>query len=161
VINLSDYSGQEVLIRFVYGSDTQNGALPTAIGWFIDDIQITSNDTCILVKATAGNQSSLASAQACVSVEAVEPVITGNDQSAISPVLVYPNPADEVVWINLNSENKNAMVRLYTITGLKLQEFSIQGGQSTPLRVDQLPPAPYLLEVNISGKSRMFRLITY
>jgi extracellular elastinolytic metalloproteinase len=43
VINLDDFAGKKVRLRFVAGFDTATGFREGYTGWFIDDIQITAN----------------------------------------------------------------------------------------------------------------------
>jgi hypothetical protein len=47
VINLDDFAGQRVRLRFLGGFDGATGVRNGYTGWFIDDIRITAqNFTC-------------------------------------------------------------------------------------------------------------------
>jgi hypothetical protein len=43
VINLDDFAGQQVRLRFLAGFDGATGIREGYTGWFIDDIRITSS----------------------------------------------------------------------------------------------------------------------
>ncbi|MCC6769289.1 MAG: M36 family metallopeptidase [Bacteroidia bacterium] len=159
-INLSDFSGQEVLLRFRYGTDTQNGALQSATGWFIDDMQLTYNDTCVLVWATVGNSQNTATDSICLSIRAVEPVITELPETGQqATVKIYPNPTHDRVWIEPGTSNTQVQARLISVTGQVLQRMSLDANKATALDLSGFPPAAYLLEVQLEGKTQMFRLI--
>jgi extracellular elastinolytic metalloproteinase len=161
VVNLADFSGEDALIRFRYGSDTQNGALPNATGWFIDDIQLTYNDTCILVRGEVGNQTNTATANACVSIKAVDPVITDLQSSEEPLASIYPNPAQDRVWISTSDTQGELQARVLTITGQELRSVRISGYPAVEMDLNNLPAAPYLVEVISGDRKQLFRLIKF
>lgn len=57
VINLDDFAGKKVKLRFRAGFDAGTGVLDGFTGWFIDDIQITTNSYACSANATGNEQS--------------------------------------------------------------------------------------------------------
>jgi hypothetical protein len=47
VVDLSDFVGEELLLRFRFASDTS----VSAVGWWIDDVAITRSSTCAVISA--------------------------------------------------------------------------------------------------------------
>jgi hypothetical protein len=47
VVDLSDFVGEELLLRFRFASDTS----VSAVGWWIDDVAITRSSTCTVISA--------------------------------------------------------------------------------------------------------------
>jgi hypothetical protein len=52
VINLDDFAGKKIKLRFLAGFDAATGILDGYTGWFIDDIQITANSFACGAAAT-------------------------------------------------------------------------------------------------------------
>jgi len=159
-VDLSDFSGQDVLVRFRYGSDTQNGALPTATGWFIDDIQFTSEDTCVLVEARVSNSFNSITASVCLGVIPIEPVITAQTPLPVQDWGVFPNPARDKVCLRLPNEHSIASVRLMTITGQELRSARLSAKQGDfYLDLQDYPPAPYLIEIESTETRKVFKVV--
>ena len=159
-INLSAYEGKNPLIRFRYGSDTENGALPDATGWFIDDIQISTGDTCILLQAAAKNSVKTVSGAACIDLIAENPVITmvetNGDKGQIN---VFPNPVDGILTIELPNETKEIDIRLLSMTGQLLKTIHSFNAQKLFIDLKDLPASAYLLEVRAENDLHLLRKV--
>ena len=74
-------------------------------------------------------------------------------------VKIYPNPTHDRVWIEPGTSNTQVQARLISVTGQVLQRMSLDANKATALDLSGFPPAAYLLEVQLEGKTQMFRLI--
>ena len=120
LVDLSDYIGETVLIRFTYVTDEAN-ADETVEGWTIDDVRIMDR---YQVENTACVYSADLLHSACDNVADGGTVIYnkfGVSVNEITPKLeinLYPNPSNEMVSIRLSQEWGNT-------TNLKV--FDVQG----------------------------------
>jgi hypothetical protein len=157
-IDLTSFQGQDILVRFLFGTDTQNGGLPDAKGWFIDDIQFIGNDTCIYVEATVSNQTVSDTKSTCTPLNSVEPVITEIQQVSTDDLIVYPNPAQESLMIDIPARFQKGRVKLISLLGQTISTVGIHGNTSVQLDLKPLAPGVYILEVE-NGADRKFRHI--
>jgi len=115
-IDLSDYAGQEVFIRYRFGTDANTGG----DGWYVDDVEIMdaviynstaciSSDQTDLVCAEAPQRGTIVDSQITIGTE------DQNDDTALS---VYPNPAGDFVEITLSAPKaENAEINVFDLTG--------------------------------------------
>ena len=73
--------------------------------------------------------------------------------SAEEQVEIYPNPAQEQVWIRLGGQSRNVSVTLTDISGRKLGKLynGSSEGLSEAIRLPQLVPGLYFLSVIVDG----------
>ena len=151
--DLSEYAGQDIKVRFVFGSDETVGGL----GWAIDNFEIMqmlnyNTEACITsdqgdnVCAEAESRGTIMESQ----------LISGtNDPISGVSMSVFPNPADEVLYLNVQSENStDVQVRLLSVDGrlVAQQELNLNGISTTPLTIADLPAGFYFVELrNDSG----------
>lgn len=154
VVNLNSYSGKTALFRFRYGSDTGNLLMADATGWFIDDIQVSIADTCVLLKASASNLQKTVNGSVCVPLKAEIPVITGIETLETSGPLIYPNPVSETLHVDFGSVVSRADLRIFDVTGRVIKSFNSGNSDSYVLDLKDVPPSTYILE--ISNGSRQF-----
>ena len=81
----------------------------------------------------------------------VNPRITGIETELTKePIIIYPNPSDGLVYINLqNNPKENISIKLNTITGetLPIPSYFINGNLLS-LNITTLPPATYFITIN-------------
>lgn len=71
----------------------------------------------------------------------------GTDESSMSKVSVYPNPAKD--FVNINSSSKVTTVTIFSVDGKQLAEDS-----STKINISKLPAGVYLMKIDFAdGKS--------
>jgi serine protease AprX len=116
----------------------------------------------VLLNVVDGNQN-LTTGAAVVTV--IDSSISSTDDLFGSPVLVYPNPAQDKVLIDFNSNSSfggtgtttKAAVRFYSLTGkmiLELRDYMA----GTPIAVDYLPNGLYVVQLESGGKSVYVKL---
>lgn len=156
VVDLAAYAGQSVLFRFRFGTDTQNGNMPDATGWFIDDIQLITNDTCIYVSAQVANTTVSDNASTCVSLNASFP--TAIENPSANGIKVYPNPTNAQLFVELPTNIIAGKLSLYNMMGQVVKTLSITDNKTQVLEVSDLPNAAYLLEIN-DGQKVMYQKV--
>jgi hypothetical protein len=158
VADLSSYAGQYILIRFRFATDTQNGTMTDATGWFVDDIQFVSNDTCLLVTGQVGNGTISDNASICTSLTAGYP--TGISETAINqPIKVYPNPTKGQLTIELPENLENGKIIVMNMLGQEVKNIAITEKKMQVIEIGDLPNAPYLIGVQ-NGEHTTFTKVT-
>ena len=155
-LDLSDFIGQEINIRFRFGTDEEaEGTTEEGIGWFIDDVEIFDmfnymTEACItsaegdLVCSTPEHRGTI------VQSEDVTAVI--NPEDLFTNVEVYPNPAHNLLNINITLETKKELhIQLLNIDGKIIKQKSVKGfrgEQLIPLSVTDVPEGFYVIRLN-------------
>lgn len=117
VVDLADYAGQEVLIRFRFASDSNTGGL----GWFIDDIEIVdmfsyNSEACI--SSAEGDEGCAEAERRGAIVASQLPTSTSDADRASFDLNVYPNPARNVVTVDIQSvQTQQAEIALVNNAG--------------------------------------------
>lgn len=78
--------------------------------------------------------------------------ILGINNNIISDLKLYPNPVNDVLYIESNTEQVNA--RVYTFHGQLLKEF-----ESSTLNISQLKSGIYFIEISIEGETITRKII--
>ncbi len=150
-VDLSDWIGQEIHIRFRFGTDdntfVQNG------GWLIDDIEFQdmlayNGETCI---TTAGGDNECTIAPEEGTIVESQLFNSTDEQLENVSILVYPNPVDNVLNVGFNSEMAQDLnLSLMTLDGktVAAQTISIQGNHNAQLNVSEIPAGFYFLKVS-------------
>jgi uncharacterized repeat protein (TIGR01451 family) len=104
VVDLSEYTGKDVLVRFRFASDGNT----SGVGWFIDDIELVNlfsynSEACISsVEGDAG----CAEAPHMGTIVASDMAVSTDDPSEASFDLnVFPNPVRNFVTVDITSEH--------------------------------------------------------
>ena len=73
-------------------------------------------------------------------------------------VLIYPNPADKFININVPDSNKPSVVRIYNLTGKIIFE-SICNSGSFNLEISDLTSGIYIIEIEVDFKKIQKKLV--
>lgn len=115
-IDLSDYVGEEVFIRYRFGTDENT----SGDGWFVDDVEIMdaiiynsmaciTSDQTDAVCADAPERGTIVDSQIMIATE---------EEDANAPLSLHPNPANDFVEITMSSStNEEASVNVFDLTG--------------------------------------------
>ncbi|WP_409516967.1 T9SS type A sorting domain-containing protein [Empedobacter sp.] len=76
----------------------------------------------------------------------ISSAVLGTNDLAKSVVNVYPNPVNNVLFIETNEASK---AEIFAITGIKMTEKTFQKGKNQ-LDVSSLPKGVYIIKVNNS-----------
>ena len=82
-----------------------------------------------------------------------------NDFKA-SGIKIYPNPANEVVNVDLTGQNKDIDIAIINMVGTKLIQKLVKAANDIePIGISQLPSGIYLLVITIDGKAITTELV--
>jgi Secretion system C-terminal sorting domain len=104
----------------------------------------------VMLNVVDGNQN-LATGHAVVTV--IDSSISGTNELFGSPVVVYPNPAQDKVQIDFNNNaTTKVTLRLFSLTGKRVMELGdyVAG---TPIAVHHLPNGLYVVKLESEQKS--------
>ncbi|WNJ19183.1 T9SS-dependent M36 family metallopeptidase [Pontibacter sp. G13] len=159
-VNLSDWAGQTVFIRFRFQSDDNGGAT----GWFVDDVNV-GREVIVYntVRGTSG-QGDIFFGTTPIGTQIFEG--TGG-ATALTPKLarldiqVYPNPTHGNLSLDLTGvEHGELSIELFNLIGQQAYANSLLAGQKHEISLGDLAPGVYLLEVrNAEGIYREKLLI--
>jgi uncharacterized repeat protein (TIGR01451 family) len=147
-LDLSPYKGMEnVLIRFRFGSVAEGGAE----GWIIDDFHIFDmlnyNTEATVTFGDSGMKTTAAPENGTI----VQPDAAVATTPAIfekNALLIFPNPANELVHIKIPEPNEKAEMILFDLQGKKVLQLDINAGQSIQqIHTDQLSEGVYFMEL--------------
>ena len=80
------------------------------------------------------------------------------DPHLFEDITVFPNPAVDFTYININnSENKTYDIRLSTMSGKQLQSTSFEGSQYV-LNTSNLPVGIYMIQIRQGDTQRAIKL---
>jgi uncharacterized repeat protein (TIGR01451 family) len=156
LLDMSDYSGQEVSIRFRFISD----AAESARGWWVDEIELLDaknyESTATLTSDAGDNVTAEVGNYGVLVLNAV--IDDVNDPAlGETKVSVFPNPAEDFVTVDVTTERAgSATVQLLTIDGrvLRTEQLSlIAGGGRTTINTTDLPTGIYVVQV--TGANRV------
>lgn len=117
-IDLSEYAGNNILLRFSFSSDFQNNK----DGMYIDDIEIVAEDPTAATTST-------------ISLDELD-----------FQVFTFSNPTHETLQINLDSAIENAELSIFNTFGQLIKQQSLTQ-QSTILDVSNLAAGTYFYQI--------------
>ena len=148
-VDISEYADQGINLRFRYASDEATGGE----GWYVDDVELMdvfNYDTEACVMSAEGDMACDNAPDRGTIVESQLPSSVIELEDSNVSFAVFPNPADDIINIQLESEaNTEIQVRLYAADGrtIDVQTHRVNGLQITPINVSQLPEGFYFVEV--------------
>ncbi len=150
-IDLSDYTGQEVSVRFRYGSDETVIATGANPGWAVDAVELMD---LIMLESSATVTSDEASATSNTartiidSDQSVEVVDAAPDFFNMS---VFPNPASDEVHISIATKDRvNGSISLNAIDGRLIMQDNISLDQTTRVKtldIKSLTSGVYFIKI--------------
>jgi hypothetical protein len=157
-IDLNDYKGQEIRVRFRFGSQEEGTVADVTFpGWYIDDFEIMDIKTygsmaCI---GTIDNPEQNCAMNTTV-VDAAIGVSNENILSDYFDVRVFPNPANDFLSIGITSpEAADVQIRLIGVDGRTVSTFnrSVNTSESvSTIPTADLGPGLYIVEVRTNDK---------
>ena len=158
-IDVSDYNGQDIKVRFRFGSQpegtpSQNIPFP---GWYIDDFELIdlktySSTACIGTIAEPNQNCSMNTV-----VSDIDGLVSNDEvEKDYFGVRIFPNPAEDYITVGISApNNETAQVRLINVDGRVVHTSSRQ--VSTDERVQSIitrdfAPGMYIVEVRTNNK---------
>lgn len=164
-IDLSEYAGQMVNIRFRFGSDAANVPLDGTPGWFVDDIELMdmvnyNGEACI--SSDQGDLACAAAREKGTIVDSQLPTRTQEELPA-DAVAVFPNPAQGQLHVALDlAGEEDAVISLVAMDGRRVmqQEVRLDGQyQMSTLNVSSLPAGMYFVRVESGSKAATRKVV--
>jgi len=129
-IDLKDFIGQSIYVRFRFGSDQQSTGRANGLGWFVDDVELMdmknfNSEVCLYYN---GNVSKCTAAQEKGSI--VNPLVnttsTEDQNLNLHHFNFYPNPTSDLLNITWDLEAINPIqIQLISLEGKVIKELVI------------------------------------
>ena len=165
--DLSDYTGESVLIRFQLGTNSDDLFNPAPVGyWYVDEMELMDmlnfdGEAC--VTSSIGQACAKAPERGVI----VQPGIVGTDEpgSHQLSIQVQPNPASDFLHISLG-QALSGQVQLQLIgadgrTVLRRNMDGIAEGQIITLDVQQVPAGVYVVRLENGVGSSMKKVVIH
>ena len=152
-LDLSDYIGENIIFRFRYGAAEGN---ISPVGWAIDDIELMDLVTYNGEACVSSDQSETACASAEGEGTLVDSANSTNTEDAKNSLAfnVFPNPASDVINIQLSTEEASVMtIELFDTTGKLIESVSRNnfGNAITTIPTAELAKGVYIVKVTSNG----------
>lgn len=151
-LDLSQFIGEDIYIRFRFGTDANAGIL----GWAIDNFEImdllTYNSEACVSADQADAVCTSAEGEGTI-VDSKDPVNT-DELSAGLDFQVFPNPATDMINIRLTEEEASSMqVELFDATGKLVRSINstAYGSNITTIPTGDLAKGIYMVKVISNG----------
>jgi uncharacterized repeat protein (TIGR01451 family) len=151
--DLSDFAGQEVEMRFRFGTD-DNTNVATQSGWWIDNIEymdlLSYNGEACVTTAQGDNNCVIAPEEGTIVESGFPSDATVRELEDVT-VVTFPNPASDVLNVNLNSERKmDLTISLINVDGKEIitRNTTANGNRHVMLNVGDVPAGFYFLRVS-------------
>jgi len=161
LVDLSDYMGETVIIRFTYVTDDGNSNEDVE-GWTIDDVRIIDR---FQVENTACVYSTNASQVACDNISDGGTLmynhygVSVEEVAEVSFAHLYPNPAQEECAISLaGTWTDHAQVEIYDVQG-KLVFSQSQSNLNFTIPTKDFASGLYFVELN-DGTNKLMKKLT-
>ena len=168
-VDLSAYQGEDIQVRFRFGSDGED---PNAIhpyeGWYVDDFEIMN----MVNYETEACVSAQNSAMACDQPDERGTIVNTRATTAISEIeslgaeiRVFPNPVKDNLQVAIQAQRSGALsLSLLSLEGktLQHQEQMIHTGfNRTRLEVGDLPAGMYILRLSTAGEVATQKIVVH
>lgn len=154
-VDLKEYIGQDILIRFRFGTDAEDpNASGVGFGWAVDNIEVMdmvnyNGEVC--ATSAEGDAVCAVAIAAGTIVNSKFPTATKEVTTPSLDVIVYPNPADNYINIDINAAKQTDIaVTVFTSDGkkvLRIQEKLQEGYNHLVVQIDVLSKGFYILEM--------------
>ena len=146
-IDLSEYKGQDIIVRWKYGSNDAIGG----IGWFIDDFEYmdlkTYNSEACATTSEGDNVCAMAPQEGTI----VESQLVSANDLKQGELGIFPNPAQNYLNISLKAGTTgNYNVNILTLDGKIVKSASIgliEGTNNQTVSVQGVPAGCYLIKI--------------
>lgn len=164
-VDLSAFSGEELTLRFRFGSNDNTAPASLNPGWYVDDIELMSLFNYNSEACVSSAQGDLACAMADSEGAIVESglVSSSRDEASAARISVFPNPASNTLNIGITlSQAQTVAANLVSGEGRVLAEQKIDapaGFQLIPMDVSKLPAGFYFVKVYAGQQTAVEKVI--
>ena len=149
--DLTPYIGEDVHIRFRFGSDDNTGGF----GWSVDDVEfmdMINYDTEACVTSDDGDNACARGIERGTIIESRLATSADDLFDTDMEVLVFPNPTEDFINLRiLNDKVADATVRILTIDGREVKNRTLtlsSNVESLSFKVSDLAAGMYLVKVS-------------
>ena len=159
-VDLSEYAGQTIRLRFRFGTDEQVAGL----GWFVDDVEfmdLVSYNGTACVTSDQGDQACAAADGKGTLVESAFPTST----EEVAPDFrlgVWPNPTDGSLTLGIRSDEVLSLTATVTTADgreVMSRHFLSSGNETHTLDLSDLPSGIYFLKLQSDRAAIVRKLI--
>ncbi|GJM34652.1 MAG: hypothetical protein DHS20C18_36530 [Saprospiraceae bacterium] len=158
-IDLSPYMGEDIIVRFRFGSDLEAvGEVEDGIGWFVDDFEMMdmfnyNSEAC--VTSAEGDEACSFAIERGTIVDTNVTTGTDDPELPFTSLSVFPNPAQDVINIAFdNAATAEIGIEIYSTDGRLIKQHNDRYGNGyhqIPVNVGELPAGFYFVKIR-SGK---------
>jgi uncharacterized repeat protein (TIGR01451 family) len=165
IVDLSQFTGQQLNIRFRFASDLEVAPNSINPGWYVDDIEVMDMVNFDTEACVMSNEGDMACDRA---PERGTIVASANTNSTSEPlpaeaVKVFPNPASSLLNVALDLEGSGAVnIDILSMDGRLMQSkrVDLDGvAQLIPFNVSQLPAGMYLVKVQAGSRASVEKVV--
>jgi extracellular elastinolytic metalloproteinase len=165
-LDLSPWKGQDIKIRFRFGSNASASSTALLKGWFIDDVEmmdllVYETTACVANQDNANGSCSLLRK---IIIDSKDKTAT-DDLTNIDSYKVYPNPAHDYIIIDINAKNtSNVVLTLSGVDGKRVYNKNVKintGRNSESIITNELNPGVYLLQIKDSNTTVTQKIIIH
>lgn len=166
IIDLSEYKGKDIVIKFRFGSNASVNAAGDFTGWYIDDFEILdifkySAEACII--ADNGNGAKACTLPIETVVNSDGTVNTENFHSEYFSLNLHPNPAVDIVLISTTAPLSTlAYIEFQSADGRSILTTTMQADptiQTKSINVSSFPAGLYIVKIQSGDKLTTRKLI--
>jgi lysyl endopeptidase len=135
--------------------EVSGGTPPYTYIWSNGQSSTSANPTNTITGLAAGNYNvQVTDGNGCVVSKSVfVSTNTGVEEQELEALVsVYPNPAKDMITVELPTGKQASVCELYTVTGAKMDSFSVAGQQRFTLDLKTYAKGIYLLRISIEGQ---------
>ena len=161
-VDLSDWAGKNIVMRFRFGTD-DNTAGP--LGWVVDDIEfmdlLAYNGQACITTDQGDNICVFAPEEGTIVESQIATTSTFEQVQDLS-VAIYPNPAQDMLYIALSSENQREVtLSILTVDGKEImtRTANVYGNDQLGLNVSTLPGGFYFVKISTGGETLVKKVI--
>lgn len=160
-IDLSAYKGQNIQVRFRFGSDEEAPeAQHPYEGWYIDDFEVMEMHNYETEACVTSSNSSMAcdrpDERGTVVNSRSNVLPTSEIESIGAEIRTYPNPVKDMLQVSIQSARSgHLLMSLLSLEGKMLRsqnQLIHTGNNRTQIDVSELPAGMYLLRVSTEGE---------
>jgi uncharacterized repeat protein (TIGR01451 family) len=164
-LDLSDYIGEDILIRFRFGTDDNNG--PTDGAWFIDEVDLidmVNFESDATVISAEGDKAVASLTQGGVIVNTDCAVVATNEPDHQTLAMkLQPNPAQDVLSVSLNQaiqgKVKISLISAEGRVALQNIQESTYEGQIITFDVQNVPAGMYMVRVESNTGTTVAKVV--
>lgn len=152
-LDLRDYNGERIYVRFRFGTDDNTGSDASNPGWYVDDLEMIDlrnyeSIACVSSDNSTGDQ--------CtdimdVFIESNKEVSTATEELKEFSLSVSPNPASDYISVGISADkNTPVQLMLTSIDGRVVQNINMLATASQSIRTfntSNLQKGIYLIQI--------------